>query len=142
MTNINLDSYYATYKQPDNDCFNARYQLSTPLVDIHSISLKSLEMPINFNNIRASGTLNVFSIYTNVGLTYNVSIPSFNHSTITTLISALNSAFVGMVPTTTFTFSVQGNYVTLSATSSIVTSFVINSTVWVLNRTAPRDVTS
>ena len=124
--NLNFDSYFATYKS--NDCFDARFPLSTTLNDAKKLTLKSLELPVNFNNIRNSGTLNVFSIFTNLGNTYNVSIPSYNHSTIGTLLTALNNAFVGVVPNTTFTFSVSGNYVTVSATSTTITSFVINKT--------------
>ena len=127
--NLNFDSYFAIYKTPTNDCFDARFPLSTTLIDAKKLTLKSLELPVNFNNIRDSGSLNVFSIFTNLGNTYNVTIPSFNHSTITTLLTALNTAFVGVVPSTTFTFSVSGNYVNLSATSSTITSFIINNTV-------------
>jgi hypothetical protein len=123
--NLNFDSYFATYKS--NDCFDARFPLSTPIIEAKKLTLKSLELPVNFNNIRNSGTLNQFSISTNLGNTYNVSIPSYNYSTIDTLVTALNNAFVGVVPNTTFTF-VTGNYITLSATSTTITSFVINKT--------------
>ena len=46
---LHFDSVDASYV---SDPFNARFPLAQKLTDVHTISLKSLEMPINFFNIR------------------------------------------------------------------------------------------
>ena len=125
---IHLDSAYSVYSQPTNDPFDAKYYLSTPISNASRIYLRSIEMPCNFANIRSSGTLNKIMITTNLNNTYTVSIAQSNYLTIDSLISALNNAFVGVIPSTVVTFAYSGTRVSVSAVSSTITSFSLVDT--------------
>lgn len=125
---LHFDSIYSTYVQPSNDPFDARYNLSVPLTNIRKIFLRSVEMPINFVNIRNTGTLNKIVIRTNLGLSYTVNVTAGNYLTIDSLLTAINNAFVGVLPSTTVTFAYSGNRVSVSATSSTITSFSLLDT--------------
>jgi hypothetical protein len=126
---LHFDTIYSTYVLPSNDPFNTRFNLAQPIVNAKKIYLKSIEMPINFCNVRAVSTMNKISLTTNLNNTYTVSVPEANYATIGSLTSALNTAFVGVIPSTTVTFATSGNYVTVSATSSTITSFSLNDTI-------------
>jgi hypothetical protein len=126
---IHFDTIYSTYVQPSNDPFNTRFSLAQPIVSAKKIYLKSLEMPINFCNVRAVSTMNKISMTTNLNNTYTVSIAESNYTTIGALTTALTTAFVGVIPSTTVTFATSGNYVTVSATSSTITSFSLSDTI-------------
>lgn len=127
-TTIHFDSIYAQYTLPQNDPFDARFKLSTPLHNARSIQLKSLELPVNIYNIRSTGTMNQISATTNLSNTYTVSITPGNYTTIASLLSAITSAFVGVIPSTTVTFAASGNKVNVSATSSTITTLRLNDT--------------
>ena len=43
-------------------CYNTTIKINKPLQNIKEITLKSLEMPLFFNNIRYSNISNLFSI--------------------------------------------------------------------------------
>ena len=126
---IHLDSIYSQYVQPSNDCFNARFVLDKPIENASRIYLKSLEMAINFNNIRNVGTMNQIIMSTNLGNTYTVTIAQGNYTTMSSLLTVINNAFVGVIPSTTVTFSVSGNTISVSATSSTITSFALKETI-------------
>ena len=125
---LHLDSIYSTYAQPANDPFDAKFNLSTPISDVRRIYLRSVEMPINFYNIRNSGTLNKIIVRTNLGNSYVVSVTAGNYLTIDALITVINNSFVGVIPSTTVTFAYSGNRVSVSATSSTITSFSLVDT--------------
>lgn len=125
---LHFDSAYATYSLPNNDPFDAKFDLSNTIREAKRIYLKSIEMPITFANIRSGGTLNKIILSTNLGNTYTVSVAQANYSTIDTLLTAINNAFVGVVPNTTVTFSYSGTKVTVAATSSTITSFSLTDT--------------
>ena len=69
---IHLDSKNSNYLLNTNNTtsnsrnsFHTNYKLSQEFSKIKKISLLSLEIPINFNNIR-SGSTNVFHFYSTV----------------------------------------------------------------------------
>ena len=55
---LNLDTVYSQNINP----FNALFTLSNPFRKVKNIYLKSIELPIAFNNIREN--FNYFTIYT------------------------------------------------------------------------------
>ena len=124
--NIHFDSVDSNYVDP----FDARFQLFAPLRNVKRIHLKSLELPITFPNIRASGTLNQIVLKTNTSITYTVSIAEGNYNTLSTLLTAINNAFVGVIPSTTVTFAQIGssNRISCTATTSTFTSFTFIDT--------------
>lgn len=126
-----FDSIHSAYTQPYNDPFNAKYYFATPLNNVKKIHFKSIELPVNFCNIRNVGTMNVITIKTNLNNVYSITIPQSNYITISSLITAINTAFVGIIPGTTITCSVDqtNTYLTFSATSSTITSFVFVDTI-------------
>ena len=95
---IHLDSKNSNYLlNPSNTTLNTRnsfhtnYKLSQEFSKIKKISLLSLEIPINFNNIR-SGSTNVFSFLLNGGR-YDMYMKETNHTSIDSLITDLNLRF-------------------------------------------------
>ena len=95
---IHLDSKNSNYLlNPNNTTLNTRnsfhtnYKLSQEFSKIKKISLLSLEIPINFNNIR-SGSTNVFSFLLNGGR-YDMYMKEMNHTSIDSLITDLNLRF-------------------------------------------------
>jgi hypothetical protein len=79
-------------------CYNTVIPIYNPIRHVSQISLKSLEMPILFNNIRAANGSNkiifkfTYSTFTNITVT--VTMPEGNYININTILSALNSAIV------------------------------------------------
>jgi len=75
-------------------CYNTNILINKPISNIKEISLKSIEMPLFFNNIRTSNNSNVFSFKFDYGLYYNIpmtiTIPEANYTSITSLIDTLN----------------------------------------------------
>jgi hypothetical protein len=126
---IHFDSIYSNYTLPANDPFNAKFDLSTALQNVDTISLKSAEIPINFYNIRSGSTMNQIILTTNLSNTYTVSITAGNYTTVASLLTAINNAFIGIVPSTTVTFATSGNKINVSATSSSITSFSLTDTI-------------
>ena len=60
---LHFDTLLGTYN--DNSVYDCTFTLSNPLRNVQRIYLKSIELPISFNNIRASnGTNFLSSLYT------------------------------------------------------------------------------
>ena len=115
-----------------NHCYNTTIKINNPLQHVREITLKSLEMPIFFNNIRNSNSSTLFLIKFSYS-TYNdisigISIPEDNYIGISDLIYALNSAIASaLVP-----------YSGLSIVLSVVNTYYIqidhNCTSLTLNK--------
>ena len=84
--------------------YNTNLKLNKPITNIKLISLKSIELPIQFKNIRDSNGSNSFiftftySDYSNI--TVNLKIPETNYTTITSLINALNNSIKSVITET------------------------------------------
>ena len=76
-------------------CYNTKLNINKPLTNIKEISLKSLEMPLFFNNIRSANNSNLFLFNFTYGSYNNISIgltiPELNYISITSLLTALNN---------------------------------------------------
>ena len=103
IDNLHFDTLLGTYN--DNSVYDCTFTLSNPLRNVKNIYLKSIEMPISFNNIRASNSTNVFviTIHGNGFTTRRpVLINEFNCTTITSLLTAINEQLSIVLPSVSF----------------------------------------
>ena len=88
-------------------CYNTNININKPIRNIKEISLKSLEMPIFFNNISIS-----------------ITIPEFNYNSINTLLSALNNSISSAIityPDVSFILSVSNTYyITINTNCDVI----------------------
>lgn len=129
MNILHFDTISSNYDPSLNDPFRATMSISNPLHKVSQIFLKSIELPIGFFNIRASGTLNILTISLN-NIRYSITLLAKNYTTPTSLINDINTLFtsVSFPVTTTVTFSVSGNYINVAITSVGITQFSIIDT--------------
>ena len=100
---LHFDTLLGTYK--NKSVYDCTFTLSNPLRNVQKIYLKSIEMPISFNNIRASNGTNVFviTIHGNGFTTRRpVLINEFNCTTITSLLTAINEQLNIVLPSVSF----------------------------------------
>ena len=94
--------------------FDTTFVLNSAYKNIKRITLKSLEMPIVFTNIRSDNTSNII----NMGVgpnTYNIVLPNFNYTNIQTLITDINNALAPLGATTTRpVFSTTGSFIKIT----------------------------
>ena len=87
----NYDTIFKCYH-----CYNTNILINKPISNIKEISLKSIEMPLFFNNIRNSNNSTLFSFkfsyltYENISL--GITIPEANYTNINSLIDTLNAS--------------------------------------------------
>ena len=117
---LNLDSMYSI--SPSTP-FNTTWTLSNPLRQVKNIYIKSIELPVNFLNIR-SGTNAL--LFKSKGVNYAITISPKQYTDIGTLLNQINSllAFQNFK----LQFIMDNGYVTLYPTSSIVTSYKFQNT--------------
>ena len=100
---LHFDTLLGTYN--NNSVYDCTFTLSNPLRNVKNIYLKSIEMPISFNNIRASNSTNVFviTIHGNGFTTRRpVLINEFNCTTITSLLTAINEQLSTVLSSVSF----------------------------------------
>ena len=131
--NQNYDPILKTYH-----CYNTTILINKSIANIKEISLKSLEMPLFFNNIRSSNNSNLFSFYFTYGSYNNISIgitiQEYLYTTINLLITNLNSALVLALSSYSgfsFVLSVVNNYYIKITTNA--SNFVLNKTILINN---------
>ena len=112
-----------------NDPFSCTFQLANVMRNVSQIHLKSIEIPIAFDNIRNSGTLNQFSI-TISGTVYSISLTANNYVSIAQLCTDITTAFAGLTlpNSAVFTMSSGTTNVIVSLVSTTLTNFVVNNT--------------
>ena len=92
MTEIlHFDTYLDNATYFKNSPYDTIFKLSNPVKCIHKIYLKSLEMPIVFENIRDGNTSNVFSIKINNTIK-TATLASKNYTDINVLLTDINNA--------------------------------------------------
>ena len=125
--NHNYDTILRTYH-----CYNTNILINKPIANIKEISLKSIEMPLFFNNIRTTNNSNFFSfkfsygVYDNISI--NISIPELNYITINSLLTALNSSIVSALS------SYSGVSVDLTLTNDYYITITHNCSSLTLNK--------
>ena len=118
---LHFDSIYST--DTNNDSFDTTFTLNQKYKNIKKIYLKNAEIPIGFPNIRTSNGSNFLSFVLN-GVSYNAIIPQQNFTTITTLLTALNSSISTLIGATGFTLvfsSSSSNNIIITSTGSFST---------------------
>ena len=129
---FNSYNFNTNYLSTSPNAFNSTFQLASPLRNIRKISLKSIEIPIGFNNVRATSRSNIVGVasgYNTVSKTYSniysVSLPDKTYSSIEILIADINNAFAALYPSVNIVFSVVNGYVNVTSTStSIFTNYL------------------
>ena len=121
-------------------CYNTNININKPIRSIKEISLKSLEMPIFFNNIRSPNQSNLFSfnfdfdIYSNISISFT--IPEYNYNSITALLLVLNNSissalvsYTGILFVLTLTnkyyITITHNCTSLTLFSNILTNYIL-----------------
>ena len=125
--NFNSYTFNTDYLSTSPNSFNATFNLSTPLRNIKKINLKSVEIPIGWNNIRANSRLNIIGLATGYNATtktyaniYSVSLPDKTYSNIATLITDINLAFFSYYPSVNIVFTLTNGYINITSTNSTV----------------------
>ena len=118
--NVSNVSYLTT------NSFQTRISLPYPLYGTYRIFLKNLQLPVSINNIRSTSNLNTIGIYTGIDSSGNklnhlqVIIPDGYYSTITSLLTEINSLFSSNYPSYNIVFSqnsTNSNYLQVTSTS-------------------------
>ena len=123
-------------------CYNTNILINKPIPNIKEISLKSLEMPLFFNNIRTSNNSNIFSFnfscsslgFNNISI--GCTIPESNYTTINSLCAELNnsistalSAYSGvsffLSSNNTYYISITTNCSSLTLYKNILTNHIL-----------------
>ena len=131
--NHNYDTILKTYH-----CYNTNILINKPISNIKEISLKSIEMPLFFNNIRTTNNSNLFSfkfVYSNY-ISINITIPESNYTNINSLLTALNSSIaleleiyngvsVVLSLTNNYYITITHNCSSLTLDKNILTNYIL-----------------
>jgi hypothetical protein len=99
---LHFDTLLGTYN--NNSVYDCTFTLSNPLKHVQRLFLKSIEIPISFNNIRSANGTNTFQI-TIQSNTYTITIIEGNYTSITTLLTVLNAQLNIVLPYISFSYS-------------------------------------
>jgi len=105
---LHFDTLLGKYN--NNSVYDCSFVLSNPIRNIQNIYLKSLEIPISFNNIRASNSTNTFQI-TVLTSTYTITIDENNYTSITTLLNDINTKLHLVLPNITFGLNMKNKVI-------------------------------
>jgi hypothetical protein len=124
---------------PNNDngkyhCYNTSLKISNPIKNIQKIALKSIELPIQFYNIRSNNGSNIFSFIFTYAAFNNITVINTlteqNYNNISTLINDINSLITTNITSYTgFTCSVSLNTSNKIVITTNATAFTINNTI-------------
>ena len=112
--------------------YNAKILVNKTYKNIKEISIKSIEFPIFFNNIRSINNSNLFyfifsySTFNNISL--GISIPEDNYNTISSLLTAINNALTSNLS------SYIGLYIVLSVVNKYYIQITHNCSSLTLNK--------
>lgn len=113
---LHFDTLLGTYN--NNSVYDCTFTLSNPLKNVQRLYLKSIEIPISFNNIRSSNGTNTFHITIHAnGLLSKllITINEFNCTSITSLLTAINEQINLILPDVVL-FKCIDNYVYIQLT--------------------------
>lgn len=106
--------------------FTSRFNVYPTITGVKKVYLKSIELSIDFPNIRDG--LNTFTIKYNNNL-YSINLGNKVYTSISTLISDLNSAYTGVIAGVLVVFSLSGNLINLTLTGITPLTFTIVNTL-------------
>jgi len=125
---LHFDSINSTYN--NLDCYDTTYYLNDSLRNINRIYLKSIELPIGFNNIRFNNGSSILTLIIN-SISYTKTISDYMSTSINDLCAALTTAFNTLPIIPTFTASLTTQKITISLASS--TTIIITGGVLAQN---------
>ena len=96
---LHFDTLLGTYN--NNSVYDCTFTLSNPLKHVQRLYLKSIEIPISFNNIRTANGTNTFQI-TIQSNTYTITIDEANYTSIASLLTAINAKLITVLPNVSF----------------------------------------
>lgn len=115
---LQFDTYSSTSSYT-NDPISCSFQLPHTVHGIKTVSLKSIELPYCFYNIRSDNGTNQFTL-TIGSQTNTCSLTSASYSSATTLCSDLTTAMASLFTSNSPTFSVSSSQIKISVTTSAV----------------------
>ncbi len=128
---LHLDTEYSEYSSDNTNntyvfdnsnqnawinSFNTVFSLSRPITGCKRMYLKSVEMPLVFNTVRAANNSNILSIYpySDPNTVYTIILPDKSYSSVSTLLNDINSALSTNYPSLGITFQMNGNLVQMN----------------------------
>ena len=87
MDILHFDTMDSSYIK---NCYNTSFKLFNPVRNIKNIYLKSLEMPVVFDNIRNDNTSNLLTLKVN-NSTISIKLETHNYTNINTLLHDINT---------------------------------------------------
>ena len=119
MDILHFDTMDSSYIK---NCYNTSFKLFNPLRNIRNIYLKSLEMPVVFDNIRNDNTSNLLTLKVN-NSTISIKLETHNYTNINTLLNDINT----LLASSNITFTVLNGVVSINL--PIIANVVIENSV-------------
>ena len=107
----------------DNNCLDSRFMLNEPMQRIKKITLKSLELPVSFPNIRENST-NIFTFIFN-SISYSIVLLEKNYTSINELLDNMNARLQTFTGSTLVFLLNTSNQVYIKFTGTLPISFSI-----------------
>jgi len=123
MDILHFDTMDSSYIK---NCYNTSFKLFNPLRNIRNIYLKSLEMPVVFDNIRNDNTSNLLTLKVN-NSTISIKLETHNYTNINTLLNDINTLLASSNITLTILNSVVSINLPIIANVVIENSVLINT---------------
>jgi len=114
---LHFDTLLGSYN--NNSVYDCTFVLSNPLRNVQKIYLKSIELPISFNNIRSANGTNTFKITVNA-VTYTITLNEYSYTSINTLLNDINTQVQLVLPNISFTLN-SNKKVTITNTGTATT---------------------
>jgi hypothetical protein len=119
MDILHFDTMDSSYIK---NCYNTSFKLFNPVRNIKNIYLKSLEMPVVFDNIRNDNTSNLLTLKVN-NSTISIKLETHNYTNINTLLSDINT----LLASSNITLTVLNGVVSINL--PIIADVVIENSV-------------
>jgi hypothetical protein len=119
MDILHFDTMDSSYIK---NCYNTSFKLFNPLRNIRNIYLKSLEMPVVFDNIRNDNTSNLLTLKVN-NSTISIKLETHNYTNINTLLNDINT----LLASSNITLTVLNSVVSINL--PIIANVVIENSV-------------
>ena len=117
MELLHFDTFDNNSTYNKNNCYDTTFKLSNPIKNIKNIYLKSLEMPVVFDNIRSDNTSNILTIIVN-NVSFVAQLQNHNYNDINSLITDINSLLIA----SNITLSIVNNIVSINLPSTSTVS--------------------
>jgi hypothetical protein len=106
--------------------YNCSFKLPTPMRNVKKLSLKSMEIPVTFYNIRTGSTTSLS--WVSNGTSYSTTIAENFYTTISALITVVNAAMAAADPTHTPVIVATSGFYYLELSLTSGSTFYFNDT--------------